>query len=127
MNADTQLKDEDALKELNVKIGAAESSGDREWLASILAPHLAFQRADKLLTVDDENAFLWKVKAGGRRATEIVEPIQLFGNRAIVQCIVRVWDSADKELGKFHNLRLFVKRAGQWKLLGWANEEQPAG
>jgi hypothetical protein len=27
-----------------------------------------------------------------------------------------------KEGEKFHNLRLFVRREGQWKLLGWANE-----
>ncbi len=108
--------DEQALRELNVQIGDAENRGDREWLATILAPSLAFQRADAQRTIDDRAAFLQKIKAGGARSTRIVEPIELHGDRAIVQCIVRVGDQ------EFHNLRLFVRREGAWKLLGWANE-----
>jgi len=42
-----------ALSELNTKIGEAENNGDREWLATILAPRLAFQRADEPRTVDE--------------------------------------------------------------------------
>ena len=49
----------------------------------------------------------------------IVDPIEFYGNRAVVQCIVKVGNR------EFHNLRLFVLREGQWKLLGWANEEAP--
>ncbi|HYZ76569.1 MAG TPA: nuclear transport factor 2 family protein [Gaiellaceae bacterium] len=108
--------DELALRELNERIGAAESSGDRDWLSTILAPRLAFQRADESRTVDDQVAFLQKVKAGSARATRIVEPIEVYGDRAIVKCIVAV------EGREFHNLRLFVRREGEWKLLGWANE-----
>ena len=48
--------------------------------------------------------------------TRILEPIEIHGNRAIVECIVTV-GARD-----IHNLRLFVRRDGQWKLLGWANE-----
>jgi len=108
--------DEQALKELNGKIGDAENRGDHEWLAGVLAPKLAFQRADEQKTVDDQVAFLQKVKSGGSRETQIVEPIDLYGDRAIVKCIVTVGNQ------RFHNLRLFVRREGQWKLLGWANE-----
>ena len=108
--------DEQELRELNVKIGDAENSGDVKWLSTILAPRLAFQRADELQTIDDQVAFLQKVKAGGTRVTRIIEPIALFGDRAVVQCIVTVGDQ------EFHNLRLFVRRERQWKLLGWANE-----
>lgn len=109
-------KDRSALKELNERIGVAEDNGDREWLAKILAPRLAFQRADESRTVDDHVAFLQKVQSGGPRVTRLIEPIELYGDRAVVQCIVKI---GNKE---FHNLRLFVRREGQWKLLAWANE-----
>lgn len=110
--------DRRALTQLNTRIAEAENAGDREWLASICAPRLAFQRADEARTVDDHIAFLQKVKGGGppRLTRRIVEPIAVHGNRAIVECIVAV---GDKE---FHNLRLFVRRDDGWKLLGWANE-----
>jgi hypothetical protein len=105
-----------ALTELNTKIGEAENSGDREWLATILAPRLAFQRGDEARTVDDRATFLRKVTRGGTRTTRMIKPIQLYGDRAIVRCIVA---DGDRE---FDNLRLFVRRDGRWKLLAWANE-----
>ncbi len=108
--------DQQALRELNLQIGDAEDRGDREWLATVLAPSLAFQRADPARTIDDRSAFLEKVKPGGTRVTRIVEPIELYGGRAIVKCVVRVGEQ------EFHNVRLFVRREGGWKLLGWANE-----
>jgi len=108
--------DQNALRDLNERIGAAENDGDRDWLASILAPSLSFQRADPDKTVDDRAAFLAKVKKGGDRRTQVIEPIELYGDRAVVECIVHTSD------GDFHNLRLFVRRADGWKLLGWANE-----
>ena len=64
----------------------------------------------------DADAYLAKVKAGGDRETVTVEPIEVFGNRAVVQCVVRSGGV------KYHNLRLFVRRDGAWKLLAWANE-----
>jgi hypothetical protein len=115
-NDDQSRDDAHALRELNTKIGDAENRGDGEWLATILAPRLAFQRADELRTVDDQVAFLQKVKPGGTRVIRIIEPIELYGDRAIVKCIVTAGEQA------FHNLRLFVRREGQWKLLAWANE-----
>ncbi len=108
--------DHQDLYDLNIKIGEAENTGNREWLLSILAPRLAFQRADEQQTLDDQVAFLQKIKSGGNRVTRVVEPIELYGNRAIVQCVVK----ADGK--EFHNLRLFVRRDGDWKLLAWANE-----
>jgi hypothetical protein len=108
--------DKQALIDLNAKINDAENSGDREWLATILAPRLALQRADKPRTIDDQVAFLQKVEPGGKRGLLKIEPIELYGDRAIVKCIIAV---GDKE---FHNIRLFVRREGDWKLLAWANE-----
>ena len=104
------------LRDLNEGIGRAENKGDTKWLSDVLAPQLAFQRADDARTIDDRDTFLLKVKPGGTRVTQVLEPIQVFGNRAIVQCIVSVGDK------KYHNLRLFIRRDGDWKLLGWANE-----
>jgi hypothetical protein len=117
VESEKQLKeDERQLKALNEQIGDAENRGDRVWLAGILAPRLAFQRANDARTVDDHIAFLQKVDAGGDRVTRVIEPIEVYGDRAIVQCVVTMGDK------KFHNLRLFVRRDGYWKLLAWANE-----
>ena len=116
MKPESVKSDQDALRELNNKIADAENKGDREWLATILAPRLAFQRADE--TVDDQVAFLQKVQPGGTRVTRIIEPVEVYGNRAVVQCIVTVGGQ------EIHNLRLFVRREGNWKLLGWANERR---
>lgn len=106
--------DVETLTQLNAQIIDAENRGDRAWLAGVLAPRLAFQRADK--TIDDQDAFLQKVAGGGARVEQIIEPIQLFGDRAVVQSIVAVGEK------RIHNLRLFVRLDGAWKLLGWANE-----
>lgn len=116
MNTNSVMSHQEELRELNLKIGDAENHGDREWLAGILAPRLAFQRADDQRTIDDQVSFLQKVKPGGTRRTRIIEPIEVLGDRAIVKCVVKV---EDKE---FHNLRLFVRREGSWKLIAWANE-----
>ena len=115
MNVSAWDDDVRALAELNEGIGEAEDRGDRAWLASVLAPKLAFQRADHERTVDDRAEFLEKVAPGGRRTTR-AGPIRVYGDRALVECVVSTGD------GEFHNLRLFVRR-GDWKLLGWANEK----
>ena len=82
--------DEVALRELNAKISDAENAGNREWLATIIAPRLAFQRADAARTLDDQVAYLQKVQSGGTRVTTCIEPIELYGDRAIAKCIVKV-------------------------------------
>src|SRR5262245_891380 len=96
--------DIESLTDLNIKIGDAENKGDVNWLASVLAPKLAFQRADDARTIDDREAYLQKVKPGGTRVTSRIDPIEVYGDRAIVKCIIKV---GDKE---FHNIRLFVRR-----------------
>lgn len=112
----TMGDDDRVLRELNVQISEAENRGDRKWLEAVLAPKLAFQRADKDQTVEDHVTYLQKVTTGGTRVTLTVEAIEVYGNLAVVRCIVAV--SKDR----FHNIRLFVRRQGEWKLLGWANE-----
>lgn len=104
----------DVLTELNLEIGVAESMGDKEFLEKVLAPVLAFRRANGECI--DRNIFLSAVKSGARRETEM-ESISLLGhNRAVVTCTVSMGDK------RFHNVRLFVLMDQDWKLLGWANE-----
>ena len=42
-------KDMEMLSELNQQIGDAEDRCDYEWLGCVLAPELAFQRANKVV------------------------------------------------------------------------------
>ena len=111
MNADEQV-----LRRLNEELIDAENRGDHAWIAGILAPSFAFQRADE--SVLDGLGFLQSLAPGGTRTTEIREPIQLFADRAVVEAIVH------KDARSYHNLRLWVKLNGEWKLLGWANRQQ---
>jgi hypothetical protein len=110
------MDDEQTLRELNEQMTEAENEGNRAWFDSVLAPRLAFQRADEARTIDDRDAFLQKLKPGGDRRNVTIGPIDVHGDRAIVQLIVATGGR------RFHNLRLFVRRDGGWKLLGWANE-----
>lgn len=110
--------DEEELRTLNYAINDAENSGDRKFLAEVLAPELAFMRADGE-TVDDAGRFLQKAikKPQSGKLVEDKIDVMVFGSRAIVNCVV-------EQGGKnYHNIRLFVRMKGQWKLLGWANEE----
>jgi hypothetical protein len=50
-----------------------------------------------------------------RRQTQ-VESIALWGNRAVVTCIVTIGNM------RYHNVRLFIRQDQAWKILGWANE-----
>lgn len=79
--------DIEALKERNIEIGAAESRGDRDSLDGALATKLAFQRANEAKTIVDRKEFLDAVASGSDRDTE-VESIHLYGDRAVVTCIV---------------------------------------
>ena len=110
--------DRQELEQLQLEIGRRESAGDREGLERILAPVLAFQRANPERTVVDRAGFLAGVRPGPARLTEVLS-VALHGDRAVVECVVTM------DGGRYHNLRLFTRQNGAWKLLGWANE--PAG
>lgn len=117
------------LEDLNIQIGVAESTRDQQsydWLSSVIAPELAFQRADPEKTINDRGEFLKLIKPFkpddpnlGSRETK-VESIEIYGDRAVVACVVTFGGN------KYHNLRLFVRRENQWRLLGWANEDYDA-
>ena len=112
-------QEQDQLRDLNVAINRAENDGDRNALANVLAPELAFMRADRN-TVDDAGRFLQKVAKKPAPGDLALERVEVMGNRAIVTCVVTQGGK------RFHNIRLFVRMGTDWKLLGWANEEMPA-
>jgi hypothetical protein len=108
------------LADLNVRIGDAESRGDAEaktFLGDVIAPVLAFRRASGKL--DGRAEYLQAVAPSDQRNTTI-EAIEVYGNRAVVRCVVTMKSAAGEK--RFHNIRLFVKHEGKWRLLGWANE-----
>lgn len=116
------MNDEAVLRELNVRIAAAESAGDREFLDGVLAPVLAFRRANGAFV--DRAGYLDAVRPSAPRETEIDTVTVLPPGRAVVTCTVTMGDGAERK--RFHNARVFVRSAdGAWLLLAWANEPAP--
>lgn len=103
--------DIEALIRLNDDITEAENAGDIARLGGFIAQKLAFQRRDGSLA--DRDAFLLTPRPGHRELR--IESIQLYGDRAVVACVVTDGDLVT------HNLRLFVRQEDDWALLGWAN------
>jgi hypothetical protein len=97
---------------LNQEINSAENIGDLDRLKEIINPFFAFRRRNG--TIVNRDTFLQSPKPGSREMK--IESIQIYGNRAVVTCVV-----TDSEVST-HNIRLFTKEEGNWKLLGWANE-----
>src|SRR4029450_3144829 len=85
---ETPMPDDRAvLEQLNVEIGNAEDRGDSVWLASVLAPELAFPRPNgKIVTREDSPQ---PVAPGGPREPQ-GESTALFGDRAVVTCLVTI-------------------------------------
>ena len=122
-------KDIEMLSELNHQIGEAEDRCDYQWLTCVLAPEFAFQRANKDKDVENKQAYIQRIKGDFeklspknpspvyKRTTHLTDPVEVYGDRAIVKCVVNYKEK------DYHNIRLFVRRDGGWKLLGWANEE----
>jgi hypothetical protein len=100
------------LIRLNEEIGEVENAGELKRLGEIVAPKLAFRRRDG--SIADRDEFLATPKPG-KRVSEI-DSVHVYASRAVVTC--RVTDSGDVT----HNIRLFIKMHGKWRLLGWANE-----
>lgn len=113
--------DIETLTLLNIRIGEEETKGgheSRRWLEDLIAPKLAFRRADQK-TYINRDEFLSAVGPSAGRDTE-VRSVTVLGKRAIVECVVKM-KSPDSE-NVYSNLRLFVREDSGWKILGWANE-----
>jgi hypothetical protein len=109
----------ETLRRVNVSISIAEDAGDAQGLDGLLAPKLAFRRANG--EVVDREEFLAGVKRSGPRQTTLRAIVMLGRDRALVTCDVSL--PVDGEQTTFENARLFIRTGGdEWKLLGWANE-----
>lgn len=95
----------------NEKINEEENSGNVQGLGKYVASEFAFQ--GRTGTIVNRSKFL-NPKPGNR--TIQIESVHVFGNRAVVTCVVT--DSG----AVTHNIRLFVKEGTEWRVLGWANE-----
>jgi hypothetical protein len=116
-------EDIERLTELNVTIGEHETAADEkavQFFEDLLAPIFAFKRIDKIQKRKD---FFENLKPGSPRTT-LVKEVMIFGDRAVVTCVVTMNGQ------NYHNIRLFYleepsgRGAGPtygWKLLGWAN------
>jgi hypothetical protein len=108
------------IADLNARIMAAETDGDREFFDSILAPAFAMRRASGAIV--NREAFIEAVARSATRTTEI-QTIAFHGvNRATVSCAVSM-DTLEG-VRRFQNLRLFVRATtdAPWLLMAWANE-----
>jgi len=113
--------DIETLTLLNIRIGEEETKGgheSRRWLEDLIAPKLAFRRADQKTYVD-RAGFLAGVGPSAERETD-VRTVTVLGNRAIVECVVKMTSPDGDKI--YSNLRLFVREDSGWKILGWANE-----
>src|SRR4051794_8217214 len=107
----------EALTRINEEISTAEDAGDVKNLETLLAPKLAFRRANG--KVVDREEFLAAVTPGGPRRTTMRAIVMLGKDSAHVTCDVCL--PVDGELKTFENARLFIRsEADEWKLLGWA-------
>jgi hypothetical protein len=113
----------ETLARTNERISAAEDTGDARALDELLAPVLAFRRANALVV--DRQEFLAQATPGGPRKT-VTRSILLLGEKGgFVTCDITM--PIDGKQTTFENARLFVRTdAGEWKLLGWANEPAPS-
>jgi Domain of unknown function (DUF4440) len=109
------------LRTLNVKIGNAETRGDKRFFEDLLAPAFAIRRAGGK-RIETREQFISAVAKSARRTTEVQSISVFIANRALVACIVTM--EMPEGPTRFHNLRLFTRSSprSQWKLLAWANE-----
>lgn len=85
------------LEAINIRFGFEESARDQtsyDWFVSIIAPEFAFQRADSKKTINNRCDFLRIVEPlkyddpkSVSRETK-VESIEIYGDQAVVECVV---------------------------------------
>jgi hypothetical protein len=103
-----------ALNEEICNLENDPNEANKKRLSEIIASSLAFQKRNG--DIVDRSGFLEASNPGDRRIKPESFSVNADGNRAVVSCVVTM-NGQDT-----HNIRLFVKKEGNWKLLGWANE-----
>jgi hypothetical protein len=114
--------DEQELRDINLRIPAAEDSGDRAFFESLLGAGFGFRRPSGEIL--DREGFLGIIGKGKREChPHSIRIFPIGSHRALVTCVLRSRAKDGDEWKAFDNARLFAKDAqGKWKLVGWANE-----
>src|SRR5687767_4391147 len=117
---ETEIKTEKELKEININIGEAEENGKIDFFENLLADELIFRRANGNITT--KQSFLYDLKPGAfhKLVTEVQE-VKTRGDYAVVQVKVVAKRTTEESEGEYLNIRSFVKRNGDWKLITWLN------
>ena len=108
--------DKQALRDSTSRFPTPRTAATRPGSPRSWHPDWRFSARIPARTIDDQVAYLQKVSSGGPRVTQSIDPIEIHGDRAIVKCMVSIGEE------KLHNVRLFIRCDGEWKLLAWANE-----
>lgn len=119
---------EEALIELNIKIGEAEERRDEAFLAGILADDLKFRRANG--AVVDKAAYLAALREPANTYEYVrCEDVEahVYENTAVVALKVRAKGARGGMPfeGTFRNIRVFLKQPGgqpDWRCYMWFNE-----
>jgi hypothetical protein len=75
------MNDDAELRTLNLQISGKEDQADRKVVVRDSRPEACFSTADDQRTIDDALAYLDKLTEGGQREQEVIESIQIFGER----------------------------------------------
>ena len=117
------------LKDLNLKLGQAETDKDPVFLGSVLAETLQFRRANGAIV--DKATFLSDLVNPENRNDELASDqikVQLYGgNLAVVTLRVKFSGlrGGQQRKGTFRNIRIFRREPGTqgpWLLHFWFNE-----
>jgi hypothetical protein len=114
--------DEQALRDLNLRIPAAEDSNDQAFFENLLGAGFGFRRPSGEIL--DKAGFLAVIGKGRRECEpDSIRVLPLGARRALVTCVMRHRPKESDPWKEIDHARLFAKDArGDWKLVGWATE-----
>jgi ketosteroid isomerase-like protein len=114
-----------ALKDLNAKICAAEMERNAAYLASILADDLVFRRAGGAHVTKEQYLEVLRNEDNTYEYVHCddIEVITVDPNTAFVSLLVWAKGRRGEEgfKGIYRNTRLFRRRDGDWRLAVWFN------
>jgi hypothetical protein len=132
---DSTTMDQRDLIEINTKIGEAELARDDQFLRDVLDEKFQFRRANGELVNKEHylETIISPLNTYDYLESEKLE-VTVYENSAVVSLLVRAKGTRHKGRsdekafeGVYRNLRLFVKRDGDWQCAMWCNTriEQP--
>jgi hypothetical protein len=113
---------EQELREINLRIPAAEDAGDAAFFETIIGAGFGFRRPSG--EIIDKAGFLGIIGKGMREChPHSIRIFPLGAQRALVTCVLRSRAKEGDPWKEFDQARLFAKDLqGAWKLVGWVND-----